>query len=215
MCHLRWLLNFFRFLTFTLKAGPPAFRCFDAASSSFQAGLRARRDLVMYNWCGLAEEGEEDEEEGGRFWTTPTQREQTRVGLFFRRKEGNKCRTYKFVSVGGLFVSEPSACLCCRACSNKSAAPRCSRTLCGCPMNGVAFCLVGIPPYSETHVSAEHHVDNLGVVVFGAPWLVRERDSLRGLTLVYPRTHRHSVRRVFLLLLFTIVGDKWCAAEWI
>lgn len=116
MCHLFWLLNFFRFLTFTLKAEPPVFRCFDAASLSFQAGLRARRDLVMYNWCGLAEEGEEDEEEGGRFGTTPTQREQTRVGFF--SEEGRKETSVEHISLCWSEVCLSPACVAAPAATN-------------------------------------------------------------------------------------------------
>ena len=56
------LLSRFRFATFIFEGQPLDFRWFDAAAVSRQS--RAQRDLVMYNWCGLAEEGEEEREAG-------------------------------------------------------------------------------------------------------------------------------------------------------
>lgn len=81
--------------------------------------------------------------------------------FFSLREEGRKGGSgVKRISLPEFrLLSSLAVCLRCRACSNSSAAPRCRSALPPpntflCPMNGVAFCLVGIPPYSENHVSA-------------------------------------------------------------
>lgn len=82
-----------------------------------------------------------------------------RVGNFFLSpllggRKLEKCWTYKFASERGIvqFHRSPS-CLCCRLRCNKTASPYCSNNTFCRPMNGVAFCLVGIPPFSESNVS--------------------------------------------------------------
>lgn len=148
-----WEFGHIPLSSFTLKAESLGFLCtpslyFDAATVSFQAG-RVRRDLDMYNWCGLPEEeGEEKEEEAEGQRTGLPQTTGKDLGVVFFLLGGRKlekCRIYKFV-FGALLPSELPVCLC----GNKSASPRCSQTVSAVQWMELLFALLEYLPTLRT-----------------------------------------------------------------